>query len=303
MKLQENIRGCQAFSVYVLLFATATLLTIASLATYPVQVFRLAVSDSLLGIAVLLLRNAVVWFFAYLAYARLAGYASELRETAEGKALSHIATAVGLFALGSALPSIAWRGIETFAPPDANADLTRRLLSTYLGAALVLAGFIILSSGLRNLFRQAGIKGSALRAPGPLIAAFVLIGAAFIYLMISSFEQYSPPFSLPVLLLTIVAPYCLAWILGGLCLNSLRHYMQEVPGLIYRPMFQWLGRGLAVLILMQIAVQWIEGSFAYMASLPSGLAIAIILALSALQAISFAFIAHGAKQLSKLEKI
>lgn len=303
MDLQSNTRAREAFSAYVLLFATATLLTIASLAAYPVQVFRLAVSDSLLGIVILLFRNAVVWFFAYLGYARLATYAGELRETAEGKALSRIASAVGLFALSLALPGIVWRGIETFAPADAHTEITRRLLSTYLGAALAIAGFLLLSSGLRSLFRQAGIKGGIHRAPGLLIAAFAVIGAGFVYLMVSSFERYNPPFSLPVLLLTIVAPYCLAWVLGGLCLNSLRHYMHEVPGIIYRPMFQWLGRGLAVLIVMQIAVQWIEGSFAYMSGLPNSLAVAIILVLSVLQTASFALIALGAKQLDKLEKV
>lgn len=303
MELQTSIRAREAFSAYVLLFATAILLAAASLPTYPVQIFRLAVGSGLLGVVILLIRNAAVWFFAYLGYARLAVYADELRQTAEGKALSNIATAIGLLALSLALPGIAWRGIETFAVPGPDIYVICRLLSTYIGIALTLAGFILLSRGLRNLFRQAGIKGNIYQMQGPLAAVFVLIGAGFVYFMIHSFDQYNPPFSLLVLLLTIIVPYCLAWFLGGLCLNSLRLYMGEVPGLIYRPMFRWLGLGLVILIVTQIAVQCVEGSFAYALNLPSSVAVAIILVLSALQALSFALIALGAKQLSRIEMV
>lgn len=303
MELQSSIRAREAFSAYVLLFATAILLVAASLPAYPVQIFRLAVDNGLLGFAILLVKNAVVWFFAYLGYARLAVYADELKETAEGKALSNIAAAIGLLALSLAVPNIIWRGIETFALPGANVDVIYRLLSTYVGIALTLAGFILLSKGLRNLFRHAEVKGSVYRPQGPLAAAFVLIGAGFVYFMIHSFDQYNPPFSLLVLLLTIIVPYCLAWFLGGLCLNSLRLYMGEVPGLIYRPMFRWLGLGLVILIVTQIAVQCVEGSFAYALNLPSSVAVAIILVLSALQALSFALIALGAKQLSRIEMV
>src|SRR5579883_1372068 len=107
----------KAFSVYVLLLATEALLATAVLSKYPVQIFHLTISDRIPGLAILLVRDAIVWFFAYLGYTRLVTYAAELRPTVEGKAIDRVAAAAGLLALGVALPGMFWRGIELFALP------------------------------------------------------------------------------------------------------------------------------------------------------------------------------------------
>lgn len=107
-----------------------------------------------------------------------------------------------------------------------------------------------------------------------------------------------------LLVLTIVIPSFLAWFFGIAAVANMRSYQMKIKGVIYRKALRYLVVGLAGMTLGSILLQSLQSLGAeQLVGLGLEKLLGVIYFFLLVQAVGFAFMALGAKQLTKIETV
>jgi hypothetical protein len=255
------------------------------------------------------LPSYIVWFAAFIGYAKLLEYASTIRNTPEGKHYYRLARGGAWLAWSLPLSKIfstLLGGIENVSPEF---HATALILGTYFSLILQLVAFVLIASATRSLANDARLKLS-LTVTRSLMLAFILAGISYCYFVLkhldmSSLSSSNNGYYLPVwiLLLTIVIPYLYMWFTGLLSACYLTLLGMKVKGHFYKHAMSYLVTGIAVLLMGSIAIQYISNVQPRAGHVLLDARLALTLIFRIVQGFGFALIAVGAIKLKKIEEV
>lgn len=252
----------------------------------------------------LILPYALIWFSAFYAYDNLDRYVSTVRDTREGEAFKKIADGVRVLAWGLAIPTILGvllTAIEGVAPGFHPA---RIIIGNYISLLVPLIGYTFIGNGTRQLTESVRARPSQL-GTRLLVGTFIVIGVVFTYFVTHNqaanhTAYYLPPF---FLLVTFIAPYLYAWLIGLLAAYELRLYSQKTKGVLYQRALVWLAGGITIVVIGSIMVQYLDGIFAGKSDVSLASLLIAIYGLLVVQGAGFALVVLGAKRLKKIEEV
>jgi hypothetical protein len=249
----------------------------------------------------------VLWVVIARAAIRLKSYTRLVISSKDGQALDYIANAFLLslayaifFGMASTIKTLFWH------TPYLNMVTT---ITNLLPVAIVLLGTVLLFIGSVKLARMLPVPQQHLgswKRTAPLIAFLIAAGffAWYLYRSAPSLldDDGLQHFALsPILLLfTYIIPYIAVWLFGLLACLNIAHYANHVKGIVYRPLFRNLYKGLMISFIGTYLAQ----AF-YLSNLPSnriGIGLLIIIGVLLLLIYGCLLVYRGTSQLSLIEK-
>ena len=292
-----------AYTIYaIMLFVAFTLAFILPSTRFSSFIFSVPVSNSAIANITFIARSAIEWFAAAFAFTELFEYAKSLDKGRERVALRRIAAGIGVLALGISVPVLALRIVGLITLHNPNLGNLGAVLARYIGLALSLAGFIVLSFGIQKLVRiRPGIHPA-----NPLIFLYVVISTLFTYFVVYNYPgAQHGPYYLPLYLLlpTVVMLSLYTWFIGFSAASMLFLYARAVKGILYKQALRWLANGVVVFIVCSILSQFVAGLVSYTHGLSLAITIIAVYILFLIQTVSFVLMAYGARQLKKIEEV
>ncbi len=107
--------------------------------------------------------------------------------------------------------------------------------------------------------------------------------------------------SRPVLLVTMILPYMLAWFMGLLAAFNILKYARQVKGLLYRQALRGVARGIVAIVGCIAIFEVLIVAVRFLAGLSLGSLLLVMYALLLLGGLGFWWVQTGAQQLGKLE--
>jgi hypothetical protein len=269
--------------------------TIKHLHTTPVA-YRAAV-------ALLLIPYVAIWYLSFFTFAKLQEYSSHLHDTKDGAAFRKITTGIGTLAFSLIVPtmiSVALGGIVAGHPSFKAASV---VIDNYLVLFPALVSFLIIYNGARALLRttKGGVEKLDLRWHMPW---FLLFSIVFSHLVIENQYRWHP-YHLPLWLLvvTFIVPYLYTWALGLLSAYDLNLYAKTVSGSLYRRGIKQFARGISVLVVASICIQFVNNTVAQRIGKSLGVLLLIDYALLIVACVGLGMMALGTKKLKRLEEV
>lgn len=252
----------------------------------------------------LLIPYAVIWFAAFYGYDQLTKYSRSLIFTGEGKAFQKIARGLGVLAWGlivQVLVSVTLNAILLSWP---GFDGIRAAIDGYVNLAIALVAFVFIQNGTYELIQlvHAHHSHAAFRW---MVVLGAIIGALFQHVLFLNQATGRNPYHLTSypLVFTIIVPYVFTWIIAIISVYELNLYAARVKGLLYKHALQFLANGLSVVILLSVAVQFIDAATAPNSSGSLATILLFDYLLLAAVACGFVLVAIGAKRLKRIEEV
>lgn len=246
-----------------------------------------------------------IWFTALYGYIRLRMYARSIKRTRDGRGMWQLSNGV--------LWLILWLPINTLLGEAASFTIDRssglavvaKYVSLYVGQAILLLAFYLLSEGTKKLVRLA--KPRTFRWRPKLMMLLFWLGAGFyIFLVLHNPEAASgtEAHALPTWLLldTVILPRLLGWYWGLQAIWHLYLYAKFISGKIYRLGLAYLATGLGVVIACIIALRYLST----MSSVTGGGLQVILLAIYPLLIVigaGFLLTTRGTGELARIEQV
>lgn len=269
--------------------------------------YHLSTNQYHIILAAIILPLIAIWFTAFYGYSAFREYAAVIEDTNEGEAARNLST--GLMWLAWALPIPSLLGLILTAIANAHPGFTRAsvLITNYVDLLMPLIAFHIMSTGSRMWTEHQGVRIS-IGGTKALVFSFVTIGATYCYII---FHHIAAPGSghntyylMPwLVLLTIVIPYMYAWFTGFLSAYELHLVSKRMPGVLYRQALQHMSRGLLIIVLTSIALQYLRTVIPATGNLGLGSLIIIIYCLLVIMGLGYVLLSFGTRKLKKIEEI
>lgn len=261
-----------------------------------------ALDVRLIDITIILLQ-AIIWFAGFYGYAKLHDYAYLIKKDRDGRYISKIAKGVLFLVMWLPVSSVVSAILNYISLRHAGLLPAAKIVENYVSLVFPLLGFSYIGIGARGLSELVR-RRPTYRAANILIILFIYIGLVYYHLVATTFHR-SQVYHMSIwpILVTIVAPYLYMWFVGMLATFEIYLYRRSVEGIVYRQSWNLLALGLAWLILMSIAVQYLTTLSAHLSGLSLYWLLVIIYSLLLVLAISFIFIALGARKLRKIEEV
>lgn len=272
----------------------------------PTSLHALQISEAVyrLVMLTLMIPYAIIWFAAFYGYDQLAKYSRSLIFTGEGKAFQKVARGLGVLAWGlimQVLLSIILNAISLNRP---GFDGIRAAIDEYFSLAIALVTFVFIENGTYELVQlvRAHHSHTVLRW---IVILGALIGALFQHVMLQNQAAGRNQYHLSVypLIFTIIVPYVFTWITAIISVYELNLYATRVKGLLYKRALQFLANGLSIVILLSVAVQFIDAATAPGSSSSLATILLFDYLLLAAVACGFVLVALGAKRLKRIEEV
>lgn len=188
------------------------------------------------------------------------------------------------------------------------------LITQYSSIILTFTYFCLFLLAAKHFFNLISINKDVAVKKSLAIIAVLLFSVYYVYTVFTNPDRVAPTSNpaeiLPVyyvsdfwIFLTIVVPYITIWIIGVISVIYFNHFAKYVDGIIYRKAFSLLGRGVSSVILLSMFLQMLSQFGGFFAGTSLGILLAVIYLLLIFIAVSYALIAKGAEELSKLENI
>lgn len=251
----------------------------------------------------------LVWFAAFIGYAKLLDYARSIRKTPEGVYFKQLA--IGCAWLAWSLPvtktlSSVLSGMVEVWPGFHDASI---IIGNYVGLILPLIAFSIIGVASRGLINDAKLRLSqtSMRA---IMLLFIVAGVSFCYFTFKhlghdGLGSTDNPYYLPtwLLVLTLIIPYLYAWFVGILSAWELALFGRNIGGHLYRKAVLYLVSGLGIVIFSSIAIQYIGSVQPRVGYLLLNSKLFLTLLFRILQGVGFGLMAVGAVRLKKIEEV
>lgn len=255
-------------------------------------------------ILALLLPVGVVWGLAFYSYGQLEAYADAVEDTPEGVPSRKLALGIKVLAWGLILPTILSTLLNLIELNTPNFTPARAIINHYAAVLVPVIAFTIIADaaqGFTGIVRTHRAQ-SVIRV---LMFIFIVLGIFFIHAVVHNQTISDNPYYLPFypLVLTIVAPYLYAWVMGLLAMYDLLLYARKVKGVLYRTGLHNLIGGLTAVILGSILSQYITAATTQKATFSIGAILLIVYVLLLVEGIGYLLVALGAQRLRKIEEV
>lgn len=187
------------------------------------------------------------------------------------------------------------------------------ILRNDLTIIFYLAAFYFFWSGTKKLFTTLLNKHSEELSKYILaFASMAILGSALVWFIShNEFRTNSlDPLIRPTyfvsdisIFITIVIPYLIMWFLGFITLLNLRSLSKNVEGTIYRKSFDAVAKGLAIIVGLTIALQFITQATTYLKNLQLGFVLLLVYVIFLAMSAGYIYFAKGATELTRIEKI
>ncbi len=258
----------------------------------------------------LLLPIVLIWWIAAYGAERFKLYTNHIKQHKDGRAFDKIST--GLVIL---VASIILNGLFSVLRGWADKDgwlAAYTNLANHVAVIGPLIAYSFMYAGSADLKKQ--VRKKRPNSKDLLVVALLMLAIAAIYLkFLLSYKylsttpdpaRYSSYYmSSTLVALTIALPYILGWFLGIKAAFNIIEYRRAVKGVVYKSMLLKLVIGILAVIGFYFIVQLLTlfSTFIARAGLGSILLVVYLLIIS--YSIGFLYIAAGAKQLSKIDRV
>lgn len=248
----------------------------------------------------------LIYLTALYGFIRFKRYSASIQDTNEGRPFEWITR--GLTVLVFSLPALSVVSslltYTSFRYPDLLPTIT--IARNYLSLILPLTAFTLLEKGARGLYQT--LKRTKSHSD-PLLSPVVIIvlSVVFTWLVTTRQEGVSgeTAYYLPTWLIitTLAIPFLYTWCKGIMAAFYLFIYKNRVKGTIYRSAIAYLSMGLGTILFSSISIQALTTVSARLNRLNLTPILIIIYILVGLYAVGYGLVAHGAKQLKKIEEV
>ena len=245
----------------------------------------------------------LIWFAAFYGYNKLRIYSDMIKDTPDGKHVSHLTTGIMILALGLPIAALIGASITIIIEHSPGFTAAGTIIKNYVSLVFPLLGFIFISLGSRGLSILSK-KRPSYRSINILAGIFIAVGVTYCYLILTS-SNLDATYHLPtwLIIVTLVCPYLYTWYLGMLAVLETHLYSRKAPGKLYRSTWNMLATGIGGIIIMQIAVQYISTATVQLSNLKLARLLFIVYVLLALLSVGYILVAIGAKRLQKIEEV
>lgn len=249
----------------------------------------------------------IVYASAFYGFLRFHDYAGSVKKSKESPALYNLA--YGLMVLAFSLPIQSILGSLFSYVKYRHQDLVPfvTVFREYLALVLASVALYLIARGAQGLFDTLKKDKKVLLHPyyallGPIVLASVYTW--FLTAKVSS-ATGEPSHYLPewMIILTLSIPYIFVWCVGIRAALQLRLYRDGVKGVIYKRAFDHLSKGIGVVVLISITIQFITTLSAALSRLSLAPLLLVVYFLVALYAVGYGFVARGAKKLKQIEEV
>lgn len=289
-----------AYVSFVLLYAATfmfprSIATLSRLELTPVQ-YRLLSLTVIIPIA-------LIWFAAFYGYNKLRNYTDMIKGTPDGQHVGLITTGIMILAFGLPVQALISAGMTIIMENNPGLTTAATAIRLYTTLTIPLVGFIFISKGARGLSILSKQRPSY-RAINALAALFIAIGVTYCYLIMTAQDLHAI-YHMPAWLVvaSIVSPYLYTWYLGLLAAYETHLYSRKAPGQLYRRTWNMLASGIAAIIVVQIAIQYITTATVQLTQLKLLRLLFIVYVLLVLLSVGYVLVAIGAKRLQKIEEV
>ncbi len=252
----------------------------------------------------------IIWLVALVGYLRLKAYTGLIKKDKDGAAFQKISQGIFWLTLWLPLSTIIANFFSQFygSHHGVTANLIR--LNNYLFLILLFVGFLLVNRGTNKLLVL--VKKPAWLAKQSVVIVYIIFAALYILLTLHDSARALPTKTVAVasyyepdwlIVVSLVIPRLIYWFLGVQAVQNIYTYRQKVRGKLYKQALNYLTIGLAGVLVMTISLRCLQSLAAPLAQLSLGLLLGLVYALLILIAISYVFIAKGAKQLQQLEEV
>lgn len=252
----------------------------------------------------------LIWFTALYGYIKFRNYSQSIKESREGKALTLISG--GLLALAVMLPfnTVLGNAASYFYHRDPDLKPALVIITNYITVIFLLYAFTVIARGAGKLQETLSYGGYSLRQKLGILA-LVIFGLLYIYLTFTNpgrrdssltpFKGYYLPDWL--LVLTIVLPYLYIWYSGAASALRISLYSLRVTGTLYRKALSYLAKGLAMVIVGQMAIRYLISLSPIFDKAELQLLLLAVYVVLLIIGVGFGLIAYGARKLQKIEDV
>jgi hypothetical protein len=299
MKVKSKIFYC-----YVVFVTTYLLLTLlpapdpATLTKYHLGSTRLRLLDLTLVIPIIL-----IWLAAFYGYVKMQTYTRLIGTQKDGQAIAWLTKGLLVLAVGLPLNSIVSSTLTLIARSEPGFTNAAAILNNYLGMLYPLLAFVCISFGARALNDLNRSKLSLLSLYSVTLLTIVL-GVGFCDLIARAHANIRTTYHLTysLVMFTFAIPCMFMWFLGFMAGTELFQYSRKVAGIVYRHAWSRLATGLVVIIVTDIAIQYLSTLSAWTTALSLGGILLLLYVLLLALAIGYIVVALGAKKLTKIEE-
>lgn len=248
----------------------------------------------------------LIYLTALYGFIRFKRYSASIHGTNEGRSFEWIT--YGLAVLVFSLPSLSVVSslltYISFRYPELlpSATITRN----YLSLIFPLTAFTLLEKGARELYKT--LRRAKDRAD-PFLNPVVIIILSVVFTWLITVRQQGASderaYYLPTWLIitTLAIPFLYAWCKGIMTAYYLFIYKNRVKGSIYKTAISYLAMGLGTILFSSISIQALTTVSVRLNRLNLTPILLIVYVLVALYAVGYGLVAHGAKQLKKIEEV
>ncbi len=297
--------------VLLIVWAVYVILTFMAPAAASTTRYGLTLAQTNLLRFTVILPLLFIWATLLYSITRFRRYRDLLDGDKEGIAFEKIVMGLWMLLIVAVVPSLV-SSIANYWPDSAEVLKFSTIIRNYISAVFYLIGFWYLWQGSRDLYHTvaSGLPSNKYRLPiliGVIILAIALVTAIANnpYRSTSTDPLVNPTYYLPDILifLTIVIPYVLTWLFGGLTILNLLSYTRKVQGSIYRKTFSYFAYGLIITIVLLVLLQFLSQANAALGHAALSVILVIIYLLFFSIAAGYLLIARGARKLTAIEEV
>lgn len=221
----------------------------------------------------------VLWLFSYIAARELIAYSHSIKQYKDGDAFLMLACALLVLAVYLPVRAISKILLNYIAHLHPAFTTQSNMIITYTNVLFPLAVFVYISRGGSRLFSMVKAK-VPLEHVSILALTLCVLASTYCFAAFSSYTKLTPSdwlvpidykVAMPLRIFTLVVPFLFMWAIGFMAMYQIYFYQQKIRGIIYRNSLRLLTLGLALLILANIAVQYITVFAPIIKHLPAGL--------------------------------
>jgi hypothetical protein len=259
----------------------------------------------------ILLPLLFIWVTALYSVIRFNNYTKLLQGSTEAKAYKNITFGLLMLLLVILVPNFIGI-IQTYYPGSFEVSRAVTITRNYATIAFYSAGFWFLWQASRNLSQSVASKTLIYKRKAFVVAITVALVSFYswfvfrnAYRTISFDPQVIPTYFLPdnLIALTIIIPYALIWLMGGLTISNIWLYAKNVQGVIFREIFISLAYGLTLTVLLLIGLQFLSQANAALGHAAIKVVLVIIYLILLAIASGYLLIARSAKKLAFIEEV
>lgn len=275
------------------------------------NVYNISTTETRLLQLTLVVPILIIWVLATYGVANFKYYSNMIHESPDGKALDTVSNGLTVLVGGTIVQSL-FAGLRPWYTTNHIIGFTH--INLLLTISFPLVAFYLVwagSAALMRLARQDHFTPQSYLAP---IVTFTFLSSLYTWAILSNPYRNTTPdvtkfasyfMSDPYIVLLVIVPIVTTWLLGVLAATSVRNYHQSAKGSLYKQAMAKLAYGLFSVVLFSILIQFFTalGPSLHLSSASLKAILIIIYVILVLYAVGYAFIASGAKRLSKIEEV